>query len=200
MEARTKKKMIATFSGVTKKLPTQLSRCFSSATTIFSSAGYDYSDPFLLENQLSSEEKLVRDSARAFAQQKLLPRVIEASRTETFPREIMKEFGDVGLLGSTVGSEYGGAQVNYVSYGLSAREIEKVDSGYRSAMSVQSSLVIAPIYQFGTEEQKKTYLPGLIKGDIIVSWRLTTCVSLQEEDTSPLFNAHCFLIGMFRAN
>ena len=144
-------------------------RFFSATPTIFSATAYDYNDPFLLEKQLSEEEKLVRDSARSYAQEKLLPRVIEANRTETFHKEIMKELGDVGLLGSTVSNEFGGAGVNYVAYGLIAREIERIDSGYRSAMSVQSSLVIAPIYQFGTEEQKKRFLPGLIKGDIIVN-------------------------------
>lgn len=142
-------------------------RCFSSGT-IFSSSGFDYKDPLGLESQLTEEEKLVRDSARAFAEENLLPIVVEAARNETFDRKLMTEFGKYGLLGATVG-----AGVNYVSYGLIAREIERVDSGFRSAMSVQSSLVISPINQFGTDDQKKRLLPGLISGELIGCFGLT---------------------------
>lgn len=149
-----------------------LRRKFSSST-IFSSSAFNYTDAFLIEKVLSDEEKQVRDSAKSFAQNYLLPRVVEGFRRETFDRTIMKKMGENGLLGSTIPESYGGAGVNYVSYGLIAREIEKVDSGFRSAMSVQSSLVVAPIYQFGTEEQKKKYLPGLISGDLIGCFGLT---------------------------
>jgi glutaryl-CoA dehydrogenase len=115
---------------------------------------FDWADPLLLEEELGEEERMVRDSARAYCQEKLLPRVLEANRHEHFDREIMNEMGALGFLGATI-EGYGCAGVNYVSYGLIAREVERVDSGYRSAMSVQSSLVMYPIYAFGSEAQRQ---------------------------------------------
>lgn len=134
---------------------------------------YDWQDPFNLDAQLSEEERMVRDTARAYAQDKLLPRVQEAFRHEKTDPSIFAEMGSLGLLGPTVPEEYGGAGLNYVSYGLIAREVERIDSGYRSMMSVQSSLVIVPIHAFGSEEQKRTYLPGLIAGTKIGCFGLT---------------------------
>ena len=133
---------------------------------------FDWKDPFRLEEQLTEEERLVRDTARDFAQEKLLPRVREAYRNETSEPEIFREMGAMGLLGSTI-EGYDCAGVNYVSYGLAAREIERVDSGYRSMMSVQSSLVMHPINVFGTEEQKQKYLPKLASGEYIGCFGLT---------------------------
>jgi glutaryl-CoA dehydrogenase len=133
---------------------------------------FSWEDPLLLEDQLSEEERMVRDTARAYAQDRLMPRVKEANRHEHFDREIMSELGELGLLGSTI-EGYGCAGANYVSYGLVAREIERVDSGYRSAMSVQSSLVMHPIHAYGTEEQRKKYLPRLAKGEIVGCFGLT---------------------------
>jgi glutaryl-CoA dehydrogenase len=133
---------------------------------------FNWQDPLLLEDELSSEERLVRDSARAYAQDKLLPRIKEAFRSETFDRAIMNEMGALGFLGSTIHG-YGCAGANYVAYGLIAREIERVDSGYRSVLSVQSSLVMGPINDFGTEEQKKKYLPRLASGEIVGCFGLT---------------------------
>src|SRR5439155_24692808 len=117
---------------------------------------FDWADPLLVEDMLSEEERLVRDSARAYCQEKLLPRVLSANREERFDREIMNELGELGFLGSTIDG-YGCAGASYVSYGLIAREVERVDSGYRSAMSVQSSLVMYPIHDFGTEEHGEEY-------------------------------------------
>jgi glutaryl-CoA dehydrogenase len=134
---------------------------------------FDWADPFGLNAQLSPEERMVRDTAQSYAQEKLLPRVQDAFRHERTDPAIFKEMGSLGLLGSTVSEEYGGAGLNYVSYGLIAREIERVDSGYRSMMSVQSSLVILPIYAFGSEAQKRKYLPGLISGEQIGCFGLT---------------------------
>jgi glutaryl-CoA dehydrogenase len=136
-------------------------------------APFDWEDPFALEAQLSDEERIVRDTARGYAQDKLLPRVTEAFLEERFDRDIMSEMGELGLLGATIPHEYGGAGLNYVSYGLVAREVERVDSGYRSAMSVQSSLVMHPIHAYGSEEQKRRWLPGLAKGEIIGCFGLT---------------------------
>jgi glutaryl-CoA dehydrogenase len=119
---------------------------------------FDWADPLLLEEALSEDERMVRDSAHAYCQEKLFPRVLQANRHERFDREIMNEMGALGFLGSTIDG-YGCAGVNYVSYGLIAREVERVDSGYRSAMSVQSSLVMHPIHRFGTEAQRQKYLP-----------------------------------------
>lgn len=134
---------------------------------------FQWDDPFLLEDQLSEEERMIRDTARDYAQDRLQSRVIDAYREENFDPMIMKEMGALGLLGATIPEEYGGVGANYVSYGLIAREVERVDSGYRSAMSVQSSLVMFPIYKFGTEEQKKKFLPGLATGELIGCFGLT---------------------------
>ncbi len=132
-----------------------------------------WDDAFLLEAQLTEDEKLVRDSARAYCQDRLQPRVISAFREERFDREIMSEMGELGLLGPTIPEEYGGPGVSHVAYGLVAREVERVDSGYRSAMSVQSSLVMHPIYAYGSEEQKKKWLPRLATGELIGCFGLT---------------------------
>jgi glutaryl-CoA dehydrogenase len=133
---------------------------------------FDWQDPLLLEEEFSSEEKMVRDSARDYAQEKLLPRVKAAFRDEHFDREIMNEMGKLGFLGATING-HGCAGVNYVCYGLVAREVERVDSGYRSVLSVQSSLVMGPINDFGTEEQKQKYLPKLATGEKIGCFGLT---------------------------
>ncbi|MBL8586032.1 MAG: acyl-CoA dehydrogenase [Bradyrhizobiaceae bacterium] len=132
-----------------------------------------WDDPFLIEDQLAEDERLVRDSARAYAQDRLMPRVLMANRHEHFDEEIMREMGEIGLLGSTIPEEYGGAGVNHVCYGLAAREIERVDSGYRSAMSVQTSLVMHPIHAYGTEAQRQTYLPKLARGELVGCFGLT---------------------------
>ncbi|HEX9946928.1 MAG TPA: acyl-CoA dehydrogenase [Allosphingosinicella sp.] len=134
---------------------------------------FDWEDAFALDAQLSDEERLVRDTARAYAQERLQPRVTEAFLEEHFDREIMSEMGELGLLGATIPPEYGGAGLNYVAYGLVAREVERVDSGYRSAMSVQSSLVMYPIHAYGSEEQKRRWLPGLASGALIGCFGLT---------------------------
>lgn len=132
-----------------------------------------WNDPFLLENQLTDEERIIRDTANAYCQNALAPRAIMANRNEVFDRDIMSEMGDLGLLGMTIPEEYGGAGTNYVSYGLVAREVERVDSGYRSAMSVQSSLVMHPIYAYGTEAQRMKFLPGLARGTLVGCFGLT---------------------------
>ncbi|MFD2230453.1 acyl-CoA dehydrogenase [Alkalimarinus sediminis] len=134
---------------------------------------FNWRDPLNLESMLSEEERMIRDSANEYAQQKLMTRVLGANREERFDREIMSELGALGLLGSTLPQQYGCAGVNYVSYGLIAREIERVDSGYRSAMSVQSSLVMHPIYAYGTEEQRVRYLPKLASGEWVGCFGLT---------------------------
>ena len=134
---------------------------------------FDWADAFALEAQLSDEERLVRDTARGYAQERLQPRVTDAYLEESFDREIMSEMGELGLLGATIAPEYGGAGLNYVSYGLVAREVERVDSGYRSARSVQSSLVMHPIDAYGTEEQKMKYLPRLATGEWVGCFGLT---------------------------
>ena len=133
---------------------------------------FDWADPLLLEEALTEEERMVRDSARAYCQEKLFPRVLEANRHEHFDREIMNEMGALGFLGATI-EGYGCAGVNYVCYGLIAREVERVDSGYRSAMSVQSSLVMHPIHAFGTEDQRQKYLPKLASGEWVGCFGLT---------------------------
>jgi glutaryl-CoA dehydrogenase len=133
---------------------------------------FQWDDPFLLEDQLSEDERMVRDSARAYCQERLLPRVLEATRKERFDREIMNELGALGFLGSTIDG-YGCAGVNHVCYGLVAREVERVDSGYRSAMSVQSSLVMHPIHAYGTEAQREKYLPKLATGEWVGCFGLT---------------------------
>jgi glutaryl-CoA dehydrogenase len=134
---------------------------------------FDWEDPFGLDGQLTDEERMVRDTAEGYAQAKLQPRVTEAYLTEHFDREILREMGGLGLLGATIPHEYGGAGLGYVSYGLIARAVERVDSGYRSAMSVQSSLVMHPIHAYGSEEQRKKYLPGLAKGELVGCFGLT---------------------------
>jgi glutaryl-CoA dehydrogenase len=136
-------------------------------------AAFDWADPFHLQDQLDEEERLVAEAARAYAQEKLLPRVIEATRAERFDRAIMNELGELGFLGATIPEEYGGAGASYVAYGLIAREVERVDSGYRSALSVQSSLVMYPIWAYGDETQRKTWLPRLATGEIVGCFGLT---------------------------
>jgi len=134
---------------------------------------FQWDDPLLIEQQLTEDERQIRDAARAYCQEKLQPRVLSAAREERFDREIMSEMGEMGLLGATVSEVYGGSGVNHVSYGLIAREVERVDSGYRSAMSVQSSLVMYPIEAYGTEEQKHKYLPKLASGEMVGCFGLT---------------------------
>ena len=133
---------------------------------------FRWDDALLLEDQLSEDERHVRDAARAYSQEKLMPRVLEANRHEHFDREILREMGALGFLGSTIDG-YGCAGVNNVSYGLVAREVERVDSGYRSAMSVQSSLVMHPIHAYGTDEQRERFLPRLARGEIVGCFGLT---------------------------
>ena len=136
-------------------------------------AKFVWEDPLLLEQQLSEDERMVRDAARTYCQKKLAPRVLEAFRAEKTDPKIFREMGELGLLGPTIPEEYGGPGLSYVSYGLIAREVERVDSGYRSMMSVQSSLVMLPIYEFGNPETKKKYLPRLAKGEAIGCFGLT---------------------------
>jgi glutaryl-CoA dehydrogenase len=140
----------------------------SSTRTIF-----DWKDPMFFDQQLSDEERLIRDATHDYCQDKLMPRVLQANRKEIFHREIMNELGELGLLGATIPEKYGCAGVNYVSYGLVAREVERVDSGYRSAMSVQSSLVMHPIYAYGSEAQREKYLPRLATGEWVGCFGLT---------------------------
>jgi glutaryl-CoA dehydrogenase len=134
---------------------------------------FNWQDPMFLDNQLTDEERMIRDTAHDYCQEKLQPRVLEANRNEVFDREIMRELGELGLLGATLPAKYGGSEVNYVSYGLIAREVERVDSGYRSAMSVQSSLVMHPIYAYGSEDQRMKYLPKLASGEWVGCFGLT---------------------------
>ncbi|SNS19675.1 glutaryl-CoA dehydrogenase [Sphingomonas laterariae] len=134
---------------------------------------FDWADPFLLDDQLTEDERMIRDTARAYAQDKLQPRVIDAFANEVTDPAIFREMGDLGLLGVTIPGEYGGVGASYVAYGLVAREVERVDSGYRSMMSVQSSLVMYPIHAYGSEEQKQKYLPKLASGEWIGCFGLT---------------------------
>jgi len=134
---------------------------------------FNWQDPMLLDSQLTQEERMIRDTARAYCQEKLAPRILLANRNERFDREILNELGELGLLGATLPEEYGGSGVNYVSYGLIAREVERVDSGYRSAMSVQASLVMHPIYTYGSEAQRRKYLPKLASGEWVGCFGLT---------------------------
>ena len=134
---------------------------------------FNWEDPLDLASRLTEEERMVWESARSYAREKLLPRVVSAYADERFDREIMSEMGALGFLGATLPEQYGGAGVSHVAYGLIAREIEAIDSGYRSAMSVQSSLVMYPIYAFGSEEQKMKYLPGMARGEIVGCFGLT---------------------------
>ncbi|MFK4135615.1 acyl-CoA dehydrogenase [Pseudomonas luteola] len=136
-------------------------------------APFNWEDPLLLEQQLSDEERMVRNSAAQFAQAQLAPRVLEAFRHEQTDPSIFRKMGEAGLLGATIPSEYGGSGLNYVCYGLIAREVERIDSGYRSMMSVQSSLVMVPIYEFGTQAQRQKYLPRLASGEWIGCFGLT---------------------------
>jgi glutaryl-CoA dehydrogenase len=138
-----------------------------------SKASFNWADPLLLDTQLSEEERMVRDAAAEYAQGRLMPRIHDAFRNETTDPAIFREMGELGLLGITIPEQYGGANLNYVSYGLIAREIERVDSGYRSMMSVQSSLVMVPINEFGSEAQKQKYLPKLASGEWIGCFGLT---------------------------
>jgi len=136
-------------------------------------SSFNWEDPFLLEDQLTEEERMLRDAAAAYAQEKLQPRVIEAYREEKTDPDIFAEMGEMGLLGVTIPEEYGGIGAGYTAYGLVAREVERVDSGYRSMMSVQSSLVMYPIYAYGSEEQRRKYLPKLASGEWIGCFGLT---------------------------
>ena len=134
---------------------------------------YDWQDPFQIDDQLTEEERMIQASAKAYCQDKLMPRILMANRHEEFDREIVRELGAQGLLGLTLPEKYGCANANYVSYGLVTRQVEAVDSGFRSAMSVQSSLVMFPIYAYGSEEQRMKYLPKLASGDWVGSFGLT---------------------------
>lgn len=134
---------------------------------------FNWQDPLLLEQALTEEERIMRDAAHQFCQERLMPRILEANRHEHFDPDIMREFGELGLLGCTIEEKYGCAGVNHVAYGLITREVERVDSGYRSAMSVQSSLVMHPIYAYGSEAQKQKYLPKLATGELIGCFGLT---------------------------
>ncbi len=136
-------------------------------------AAFDWQDPLDLEGELSEDERMVRDTARGYAQDKLFPRVLTAYREERFDREVVNEMGELGLLGATIPEEYGGSGLGDVCYGLIAREVERVDSGYRSVMSVQSSLVMYPIYAYGTEAQRRKYLPKLASGEMLGCFGLT---------------------------
>jgi glutaryl-CoA dehydrogenase len=140
---------------------------------VSTSIPFSWNDPFLLDDQLSEEERMIRDSAQTFAQAELMPRVQEAYLEEKTDPSLFKLMGQAGLLGVTLPEKYGAAGANYVSYGLVAREVERIDSGYRSMMSVQSSLVIYPIYTYGSEAQRDKYLPGLVSGDLIGCFGLT---------------------------
>ena len=142
-------------------------------STPSSKVAFSWQDPFLVDAQLSEEERMIRDAAHEYCQSRLLPRVLEANRHERFDREILEEMGELGLLGPTLPETYGCSNVNYVSYGLVAREVERVDSGYRSAMSVQSSLVMHPIYVYGSEAQRRKYLPKLATGEWVGCFGLT---------------------------
>ncbi len=134
---------------------------------------FQWDDPFLLDEQLSDEERMVRDAARGYCQDRLMPRILEANRHEVFDRDIYSEMAELGILGATLPEAFGGAGLNYVCYGLIAREVERVDSSYRSAMSVQSSLVMYPIYAYGSDEQRRKYLPKLVSGEWVGCFGLT---------------------------
>jgi len=144
-----------------------------SAPKILKDSAFQWEDPRDIEHDLSEEERMVRDTARGFAQDTLMPRVVEAYRDEKYDPSVLPAMGKLGLIGSTIPEEYGGASLGYVAYGLIARELERVDSGYRSTMSVQSSLVMYPIYAYGTEAQRRKYLPKLASGELIGCFGLT---------------------------
>jgi glutaryl-CoA dehydrogenase len=150
-----------------------VSRSVGSPAPSIKDAEFHWEDPLGLEGELSEDERMVRDTARGYAQDKLMPRVIGAFRDERFDRDVMSEMGALGLLGPTLPEDYGGAGLGYVAYGLIAREMERVDSGYRSTLSVQSSLVMHPIYAYGSEAQRRKYLPRLARGEIIGCFGLT---------------------------
>ncbi len=145
----------------------------SSKTVQIKDAAFKWDDPLDLESELTGEERMVRDTARDYAQEKLFPRIVDAYRNEAHDPKIIREMGELGLLGSTIPEEYGGAGLGYVAYGLIARELERVDSGYRSVMSVQSSLVMYPIYSYGSEAQRRKYLPKLATGEMVGCFGLT---------------------------
>ncbi len=151
----------------------QAERAAATAAKATAGAQFQWDDPLLLDEQLSEDERMVRDAARAYCQDKLMPRILLANREERFDREIMTEMGALGFLGATLPEDYGCAGVNYVCYGLIAREVERVDSSYRSALSVQSSLVMHPIHAYGTEAQRRKYLPKLATGEMIGCFGLT---------------------------
>ena len=144
-----------------------------SAPKILKDSAFNWEDPLDIEHDLSEEERMVRDTARGFAQDTLMPRVVEAYRDEKYDASVLPAMGKLGLIGPTIPEEYGGAGLGYVAYGLIARELERVDSGYRSTMSVQSSLVMYPIYAYGTEAQRRKYLPKLASGELIGCFGLT---------------------------
>lgn len=152
-------------------MTTELANATSPKT--HSRVAFSWDDPLLLEMSLTDDERMILDSARSYCSDRLMPRILEANRNETFDRSILKELGELGFLGPTLPQEYGCAGVNSVAYGLIAREVERVDSGYRSAMSVQSSLVMHPIYEYGSEEQRRKYLPRLASGEIVGCFGLT---------------------------
>jgi glutaryl-CoA dehydrogenase len=151
----------------------QQDRPMNAPERIASKPAFHWDDPLLLESQLTAEERMVRDTAHAYAQDKLMPRITQAFRHETTDAAIFREMGALGLLGATIPAEYGGADLSYVCYGLIAREVERVDSGYRSMMSVQSSLVMFPIFSYGSERQRRKYLPKLASGEWIGCFGLT---------------------------
>ena len=136
-------------------------------------SSFQWEDPLLFESGIDESERMIRDGARAFAQEKLKPRIVEAYDSENFDSKIFQEMGEMGLLGATIPEEYGGLNANYVSYGLISKEIESIDSGYRSMLSVQSSLVMYPIFAYGNEQQRKKYLPSLASGNKIGCFGLT---------------------------
>src|ERR1700735_1619512 len=144
-----------------------------SKATAIKDAAFNWEDPLAPASELTEEERMVRDTARAYAQEKLFPRVLKAYHDESYDPAVILEMGELGLLGPTIPEEYGGADLGYVAYGLIAREIERVDSGYRSAMSVQSSLVMHPIYAYGSEAQRRKYLPKLATGEMVGCFGLT---------------------------
>jgi len=150
-----------------------MSQAAPKSDAVRSLSEFDWMDPLGLEAQLNEDERMIRDAARAYCDDKLMPRVLEANRNENFDRSIMTEFGDMGMLGVTIPESLGGAGLGYVAYGLIAREVERIDSGYRSAMSVQSSLVMHPIYAYGTQAQREKYLPKLATGEMIGCFGLT---------------------------
>ena len=153
-------------------------------------APFQWDDSFLLDDQLAEDERMIRDTAHDYAQEKLMPRIVEANRNEVFHREILNEMGALGFLGCTIDG-YGCAGVNYVSYGLIAREIERVDSGYRSAMSVQSSLVMHPIHAYGSEEQRERFLPRLAAGEIVAAYAWNqSLVELKKQGLPPRSPGH----------